>query len=258
MQGAIRDEARRAARLLGFSGITLGMLALYTSSQKLLGSKDASARRDAWVRTWSHALMRLYGVSATWQGHDSPTTRGRLVVANHRSTIDIGLLLQRFGGRLVSRADLARWPILGQAAREVGTLFVDRDNAVSGSQTVRAIGNLLRAGETVCLFPEGRTFPDDPVRPFLAGSFVAATAAEADVIPVGIAYENMHGAAFVEESFGEHLLRMSKVQKTRVAITVGPAISSRDKRAKMLTEEVHTKVSELVRESRQLLSQTSV
>ena len=47
----------------------------------------------------------------------------------------------------------------------------------------------LRRGITVGVFPEGTTFPDDEVREFQAGAFVAVAREKGIVLPVGIAYE---------------------------------------------------------------------
>jgi len=42
------------------------------------------------------------------------------------------------------------------------------------ARVIRAIASRLGEGDVVSLFPEGTTFPDDEVRPFLRGGFVAA------------------------------------------------------------------------------------
>ena len=114
-------------------------------------------------------------------------------MTNHRSAIDIGVVLATFGGTMVSRADLASWPVVGAAARAVGTVFVDRSSAKSGAATIRAIQKHLEEGQTINLFPEGTTFDGDEVRPFHGGAFVSAVRAEAEVLPVGLAYPRALG-----------------------------------------------------------------
>ncbi len=108
---------------------------------------------------------------------------------------------------MVSRADLAGWPLIGFAARSVGTVFVDRADAASGASALRSMRTHLAAGSSVIVFPEGTTFPDDEVRPFQPGAFVAAARAGVDVLPVGLAYETGSGAAFFGEAFTAHLAR---------------------------------------------------
>jgi 1-acyl-sn-glycerol-3-phosphate acyltransferase len=180
--------------------------------------------------------------------------RGHLVVANHRSTADILVLLRAFGGHMVSRADLARWPLVGVAARAVGTVFVDRSDAASGANAVRAIRDRLAEGRTVIVFPEGTTFPDDEVRPFHAGAFVAALRSGADVIPVGLAYGTGSGAAFVNESFPAHLARVAEARPSDVVLSVGEPIVVREKaRAAQLRDHAHAEVQRLVGEARKLV-----
>jgi 1-acyl-sn-glycerol-3-phosphate acyltransferase len=155
---------------------------------------------------------------------------------------------------MVSRADLSRWPLVGVAARSVGTVFVDRSDAVSGANAVRTIRTLLARGSTVIVFPEGTTFPDDEVRPFHAGAFVAALRSGADVVPVGLAYQTGSGAAFVNESFGAHLSRMAAAEPSSVAMCVGEPIAiAAGARAADLRERAHAAVQRLVREARALV-----
>ena len=249
MNGA-RSRLRRVVRAGGFAGITAGMLPPYLLRRALAGSKRDEVR-DRWVRRWSQALLDLFAVHVDVYGRVTPG-RGRLVVANHRSTIDIAILLSTFGGRMVSRADVAGWPIVGAAARAVGTVFVDRKSATSGANTNRSIRDTLRAGDTICLFPEGTTFEGDEVRPFHAGAFVAAARSGAEIVPVGIAYESGSEAAFVGESFMAHLSRMAGGEPTRAAACIGEPFTVEGARAPQLREHAHAEVQRLVHEARRL------
>jgi lyso-ornithine lipid O-acyltransferase len=216
---------RKAARIFGFAGITGTLLPLYVTRKRLTQARDQGAVRDRWVGRWSGSLLRLFGIEVdvreTVTAKEKNDTRGRLVVANHRSALDVGILLQHFGGHMVSRADLAGWPLVGAAARSVGTVFVDRASARSGAATIRAVRTLLEQGETVLVFPEGTTFEGDTVRSFQAGAFVGALKTTAVIVPVGIAYASGSGAAFVGESFTKHLSRMAESGATRVVVRVG-------------------------------------
>jgi 1-acyl-sn-glycerol-3-phosphate acyltransferase len=152
---------------------------------------------------------------------------------------------------MVSRADLARWPLVGAAARAVGTVFVDRADAASGAGAVRAIGTHLVAGSTVIVFPEGTTFPGDDVRPFHRGAFVAALHSGADIVPVGLAYQTGSGAAFVKETFAAHLARVAAARPSRAVMCIGAPIAVDEKaRGSQLATAAHAEVQRLVREAR--------
>jgi 1-acyl-sn-glycerol-3-phosphate acyltransferase len=250
----VRRELRRAGRIAGFGALTSAMVPAFLAHERLAPSKGRARVREQWVGAWCSMMLRLFGVTPIVQGPISSGGRGYLVVANHRSTADIPLLLRAFGGSVVSRSDLAQWPLVGVAARAVGTVFVDRSDVLSGARTIRAVAARLTAGDTIIVFPEGTTFPDDHVRPFRDGAFVATLRAGADVLPVGLAYQKTSGAAFVGESFPAHLARMAAAAPSRVAVCVGEPISAASAvRAAQLREKAHAEVQRLVYAARELV-----
>jgi 1-acyl-sn-glycerol-3-phosphate acyltransferase len=252
-----RRELRRAARVAAFGTATAVMLPAFLARASLARSERPDDVRDRWVGAWSRALLRAFGVGVLVQGSSAPASGragGRLVVANHRSTADILALLATFGGAMVSRADVAGWPLIGRAARAVGTVFVDRASAFSGATAVRAIRTRLLRGGTVIVFPEGGTSSGDEVRPFRAGAFVAALRASAEIVPVGLAYSVGSEAAFVDESFPAHLARMAAASPSKVAMGIGTSISSAGAlRAEDLRDRAHSEVVTLVAQSRRLV-----
>lgn len=244
---------RQLARIAGFAGVTAGMLPVFVAHERLARDDERERVRERWVAAWAGTLLALFGVNETVRGEAPRSERGRLIVASHRSTADILLLLKVIGGRMVSRADLAKWPLVGVAARSVGTLFVDRKDASSGATAVRTIRTRLAAGDSVIVFPEGTTFPDDEVRPFHAGAFVAAAKSGADIVPVGIAYQTGSGAAFVNESFPAHLARMAAAPPSRVALCIGDALPVGAAKASDLRDHAHERVQQLVRQARSVV-----
>jgi 1-acyl-sn-glycerol-3-phosphate acyltransferase len=244
-------ELRRAARIAGFGALTGAMLPGFALHEALSSAPDRNRVRERWIGVWCSILLEIFGVKVLRDGVNPPRAAGRLVVSNHRSTADILVLLRAFGGYMVSRADLARWPLVGPAARAVGTVFVQRGDAMSGATAVRVIRSLLKEGATIIVFPEGTTFPDDEVRPFHAGAFVAALHSGADIVPVGLAYASGSGAAFVNESFPAHLARMAAARPSRVAMCIGAPISiPEDARASRLCDRARGEVERLVAAAR--------
>ena len=249
-------KPRQVARAGGFVGLTAFMLPLFVARMAATSDADRGAVRDAWVGRWARALLKLFAIEVVVEGivpvptHDRG--RGRLVVTNHRSAIDIGVVLATFGGTMVSRADLAGWPVLGAAARAVGTVFVDRSSAKSGAATIRAVQKHLEQGQTINLFPEGTTFAGDEVRPFHGGAFVSAVRAEAEILPVAVAYPSSSGAAFIDETFTAHLARMSRSGPTRMVLAVGtPFVARKTDRASDTAKRAHAEVQALVARARE-------
>jgi len=223
----VRESLRRVARMSGFVAVTPAYLAAYSAHDAVTMGDSPFARsealRDRWVGAWCDSVLRIFGlriftIGNTNAGEDG---RGRFVVSNHRGVADVLVLWRTFGGRMVSRADLSKWPLIGLGGRKLGTVFVDRKSTSSGAVTIRAIRDLLRAGATVTIFPEGTTFAGDEVRPFHAGGLAAALGTGAQIVPVGLAYSRDSQAAFLDESFTQHLSRMAAAAPSFVVVSVG-------------------------------------
>jgi 1-acyl-sn-glycerol-3-phosphate acyltransferase len=172
---------------------------------------------------------------------------------NLRSKFDIFVNLATLEANIVSRADLARWPVIGLAARRVGTLFVDRGSKRSGAAVINTMCQAVEHGRAVMVYPEGTTFAGDEVRPFRPGVFLAAERTGAEIVPVGVAYEGS-GSAYVEEPFARHLLRVTSATRTRVGLVVGEPIRGAGAGVTALSELTRTRVQGLVHEARALLA----
>jgi 1-acyl-sn-glycerol-3-phosphate acyltransferase len=252
MAAPLVSHARVSFRASGLALLTLAQLGAVEAHQRLSPPDRRGEVFDRHMRVWVRTLLRLFGVKVLQHPSSVPPQRAkaRLVVSNHRSPIDIALVLSIFGGQVLSRGDLSRWPILGTAARKAGTIFVDRDRSASGAQAIRQIRRCLQQGATITVFPEGTTFEGDEVRPFRMGAFVGAQRLDLEAVPVGIAYEK--GAEFLDETFLEHLRRSAARPCTRVAICIGEPFRA-EGRAADIGERLHEEVQALVHEARKRL-----
>jgi 1-acyl-sn-glycerol-3-phosphate acyltransferase len=230
-------------------GISGAMLAALTVEDRVRPVSDE--RRNAYVRRWARSLLRLLQVECRVDGSPDAFDNGapRLVVANHRSTVDILLMLHLFGGHLLARGDMAEWPAIGVLARRAGTLFVDREDPSSGAAAVQSMRERLRRGITMCVFPEGTTYPGDEVRDFQAGAFVAVAREKGSVTPVGIAYETPD-AIYGDETIGDHMKRLAESPSIRVAVAVGAPISAAGGGVRPLAERARSEVQRLVARAR--------
>jgi len=239
------ENARSSSRLAGLGVITAGWVGLAAVHQSMVPEDERERVFQRYLPHWARSLVRSCGgdVTLTPDSVVPRHTRARLIVSNHRSPFDIGVLLGIFGGHALSRADLEGWPVLGMAARRAGTIFVDRQNAGSGASAIRAIRQRLKGGSSILIFPEGSTFPGDEVQPFKPGAFSALRGLDVEIVPVGLAYD--HGAEYVNESFVNHVLRVTKRPRTRCVVQVGtPRLA--DGRAAELASQLHLEVQSLV------------
>lgn len=244
---------RRLAMFAGFLSWTLGRLQL----ELALAGPDEAARESVRVRTKarvSRRLLAIFGVELVGENPLPPATRARLVVANHRTAFDIGVMMAHFGGLMLSRGDLGSWPIIGTLAREGRTIFVDRESGHSGARAIRAIRRALDAGETVSVYPEGTTYIGDEVRPFSPGAFAAARGLPVDIVPVGLAFDADAGVEYFHTPFIEHLERIAARPRTRVVVCVGEPFPA-DGRSADLAARAQREVQALVLQARALHNQ---
>jgi 1-acyl-sn-glycerol-3-phosphate acyltransferase len=163
------------------------------------------------IRWWSGTLMRIFGFRVRRFG--TPLPGAAFFVANHVSWIDIELLhSQRMLG-FVAKAEISRWPLIGWLASRAGTIYHHRGNNESLHGVMHQMLERLRSGESVGVFPEGRTTDGAAIGPFHARIFQPAVLAEVPVQPVALRYGRGGNAqtlvAFAEgESFLGNFLRL--------------------------------------------------
>jgi lyso-ornithine lipid O-acyltransferase len=206
-------------------------------------------RHDVYTRTWGGSMLRMLGVRVSSDPVPPRTNAPRLVVSNHRSTIDVFVMHRLFGGHLLSKAAVADWPLIGALARESGTILVDRGDAKSGAAAILAMREQLRRGHTVSVFPEGTTFCDDEVRPFQGGAFVAVAREKGEVLPVGIAYDG-DDAIFGDETIGVHIKRLLRTRTIRAAVAIGSPMPCAGLGITRLRDQAQDQVQRLVHAAR--------
>ncbi|MEZ4454734.1 MAG: lysophospholipid acyltransferase family protein [Nannocystaceae bacterium] len=238
----------RAARASGAIAWTAAELAVVETKMRAR-PEAAEDLFDREMRRWCLGLLRIAGVDLRRGGERPGPAHGpRLVIANHRSAYDIPILLTLFGGSVLSRADIAEWPLFGYAARRAQTIFVDRDSPQSGVKAIRAIREHLQRGRTVSVFPEGTTIAGDTLRPFSGGAFAAARGLDVEIVPVGLAYPS--GCEYVEERFVDHIANLTGRGRIPVGVCVG---APRRSGGRTQVKDLEAEVSGLVAKARALL-----
>ncbi|HZF53561.1 MAG TPA: lysophospholipid acyltransferase family protein [Polyangiaceae bacterium] len=260
------EKLRFPARTAGFVGITFGMYGLLEIDTAASQRSDRESVLQKWIERYGKALLRLYGVRVVARGPHvehgarypgtSPSGKGRMFIMNHRSGLDVPITLAFVEATILSRSDLASWPVIGVAARRVGTLFVDRTDRSSGTAVISTMTEALERGKGIMVYPEGTTYEGDEVRPFRAGAFKAAAQAGAEIVPVGLAYEG-EAMTFGDESFAKHMVRVSMAKSVRAAIEVGEPIAPSAKDVNDLIAESHQAMQALVYKARASLRGSS-
>jgi 1-acyl-sn-glycerol-3-phosphate acyltransferase len=150
----------------------------------------ARRRRRPVQVLWCRLLCRLAGLRVRSSG--TPRNQGAtLFAANHVSYLDIPVIARFADATFVAKAEVARWPLFGQAARLTGTIFIERVGAEARAQGRRMLDRLA-AGENLMLFAEGTSTDGSAVAPFKSTLFGIAEnpPPELDIMvqPVSITY----------------------------------------------------------------------
>lgn len=246
---------RRQTRMLGVAAWTSGLVASANLQERW--ARDRSELNATYKMRWVRGARHLVGLDLNVvRGEPSPEgDRGRLIIANHRTPLDVVALLSLFGGHFLANHRVARAPIVGPGAHRIGTIFVDRRDKQSGAQAVQAMRRLLEQKRTVIVFPEGTTFSGDEVRPFRRGAFTAAAGLPVEVIPVGLAYTPGHELG--ERKMGEHVRAFLARSRTPTWVSIGDPLPMPSTHAG-LEISLQERVQELVHESRRAAARVAL
>lgn len=195
-------------------------------------------------RRLGRAILAGSGLRVDVEGSAPHGLGARLIVANHRSAFDIALLLAHVEDPvMLSRGDLADWPIIGRLAQHGETVFVDRQDKSNGARAIRSMRRVLQRHRSLVVFPEGTTHGDPFVRPFQPGAFVAARGLEVELVPIGIAYTP--GLEWTEPSAGGHLAKVLRQKSIRAAMVFGEPVRLHGRRSDAIALEMHATVQAL-------------
>lgn len=211
---------RTVRRAAGFLGWTATAVYGHQVLRLVDSDFDTPWGKQRIIHFWSHRMFPLLGLDLRVVSGELPYGLGPyLVVANHRSPLDILVCIHLAGGVVLSHHGVASYPFVGTAAKASDTIFVDRDDQKSGAAAIRQMRRRLVEGRNVIVFPEGTTFTGDEVRPFKRGAFSAGKGLDVKVLPIGLAYRP--GVEFVNETFGQHALRAVSRRQTTIWASVG-------------------------------------
>lgn len=173
-------------------------------------------------QVWAHYMLRALSVHVERQGY-VPGERV-LVVANHRSYIDIPVLLAALPCAFLAKREVRGWPLFGRAAARIHTVFVQRECRESRRAARLGAGELLSQGVSFAAFPEGTTSGGPGLKSFHRGLFELAEERGFPVLPVAICYSAPEDAFIDDSEFLPHLLATCRKSNVRVQVHFGPVL----------------------------------
>jgi fatty-acyl-CoA synthase len=139
------------------------------------------------VRIWCRSVLFLGGCRLRVEGVEHLTgTTPAVIAVNHSSYIDSVVLLAALplDFRFVAKRELLSYPLISTIIRKVGHLTVERVELSRSVSDAEAVSRALRAGSSLCVFPEGTFIAAPGLLPFRLGAFKAAVEASRPIVPV--------------------------------------------------------------------------
>ena len=187
--------------------------------------------KDQKIQEWSKHLLKIFNLELVVLGADLIANTPHLIASNHISWLDIHVINAFKPIRFVAKSEVERWPVFGWMAKQLGTVFIQRDSSRHARQVVIRMSSVLKA-ESICIFPEGTSTIGQIVLPFKPNLFESAIVAQVPVYPLAIQYlskktgERSESPAFIGDM--GLLESMSNIIKNRslvAQITVLPIYS---------------------------------
>ena len=142
----VRRLARTTARMTALAGGARCSVPGWRSWRRCSGRAASGASR----RPGPGWLLAAAGVRVVATGpRPAP---GSLVVANHVSWLDVLALNRIVTVRMLAKAEVRDWPLVGPMAARAGTVFLDRDRLRALPAAVAEVADALRDGACIGVF----------------------------------------------------------------------------------------------------------
>ena len=162
--------------------IVLGAVSIASS----LFDRGYFAHRCA--RAWSWLILKTTGVRVRVEGLERVTPGTTyMFVSNHQSIYDTPVLFASlpYQLRIIAKASLARFPVLGWHLRRGGHLFVDRRHP-DRAGILRRWRALVSEGLSLMIYAEGTRSANGRVGRFKGASFLLAIEAGLPIVPLSV------------------------------------------------------------------------
>ena len=173
------------------------------------------------------------------------------LVCNHLSYVDIPALRDVLEGVFVAKKEVEDWFLAGRIVRDMGNIFINRQNRRDIPRAGQEIIKHLDEGEGVIVFPEGTSTKGENVLPFNSSFLEFAAKTDLPVSYCSISYKTPDDERNASETicwwdetvFMNHLFQLFSVREFTAVINFGDAPVANPNR-KELARELREKVAE--------------
>ena len=141
------------------------------------------------IQKWSLKLLSIFGIELKVKNPEIIPSTSFLLASNHISWMDIHAINAFRPIRFVAKSEVASWPVFGWMAKQLGTVFIKRDNSRHARHITGEVAKVLNT-QSVCIFPEGTSTDGDSVLPFKPNLFESAIISDVPVYSLAISYKS--------------------------------------------------------------------
>lgn len=247
---------RRAIRLTSILLVSLFLSAFLVATARFVPQRGRERYRARLQQAWARVLCAVLGIRVEVVG-DLPRGWNGLAVANHLGYADILVLGSILPGTFVSKAEVARWPLIGLLASIAGTVYVDREDRAAAGAFAADLKTRIVAGDTLLLFPEGTSTRGETILPFKTAPFAAVAGLSGKtVLPLHIDVVEIEGRPAVgpcrdivcwhgDAELLPHLYRLLDLRGIRFRVVLGAPIPCDGRGRKTLARESWERVTSL-------------
>lgn len=141
------------------------------------------------ARIWSKLLLALSGIKLEVSGEKlQANDQNYVLAANHSSFFDIPVILASCGknANIVYKKSLENVPIWGWGLRMSPFIAVDRSRGRDSMAAIEKAIELIKAGDSIIIFPEGTRTKTGEMGDFKRGAFMMAARSGLPIVPVAI------------------------------------------------------------------------
>lgn len=151
---------------------------------------DQSDKTYHWFALlWSKGCLLAAGIRLTVEGTEHlPCDRPLIFMGNHQSYFDIPVLFLAIPVPFnwLAKEELFRIPVFGHSIRAAGYIPINRGNGRESLKSLNRASELVKAGRSIAIFPEGTFTADGNLLPFKRGGFILAAMSGVPIAPFSI------------------------------------------------------------------------
>lgn len=155
----------------------------------ILGKKEKQKEYlNKITKNWARHMVKLTGSNVELIGEENIPEGNVLFVSNHQGNFDIPLFLgyvPKLKG-FVAKTELKKMPMVSRWMKELGCIFIDRNNLRQSLSAILDGIEKLKNGSNLVIFPEGTRSKGNKMGEFKKGSLKLATKSNATIVPITI------------------------------------------------------------------------